>query len=102
MFFLKRVWEIRKISWIKWDNVYSNKDKGGLGVRRLREFDTALLGKWWWRLKEKCGSLWFRVLAARFRKGSLFVYADNKRGSTWWCTLVSNGCSVGTTVGSLH
>lgn len=48
----------------------------------------------------KCGSLWFRVLAARFRKGSLFVYADNGKGSAWWCTLVSNGCSVGTTVGS--
>jgi len=42
--------DIRKISWIKWDTVCLNKEKGGLEVGRLREFNTALLGKWWWML----------------------------------------------------
>ncbi|PNX68890.1 cytochrome p450, partial [Trifolium pratense] len=38
--------------------------KQGLGVRRLREFNQALLGKWCWRMLVDSGGLWFRVLAA--------------------------------------
>ncbi|MCI45494.1 cytochrome P450, partial [Trifolium medium] len=38
---------------------------GGLGVRRLRESNIALLGKWCWRMLVDRG-LWFRVLAARY------------------------------------
>ncbi|MCI12876.1 putative non-LTR retroelement reverse transcriptase related protein, partial [Trifolium medium] len=38
----------------------------GLGVRQLREFNIALLGKWCWRMLVDRGGLWFRVLAARY------------------------------------
>jgi len=38
--------DIRKITWIKWDTVCMRKEEGGLGVRRLKEFNLALLGKW--------------------------------------------------------
>jgi len=34
-------------------------------VRRIREFNSALLGKWCWRLLIEKESLWYRVLAAR-------------------------------------
>jgi hypothetical protein len=54
-----------KISWIDWDSICSKKEVGGLGVRRIREFNLALLGKWcWWQVSESHG-LWFRLLAAR-------------------------------------
>ena len=46
------------------------------------------------------GSLWFRVLAARFGEGSIFVHADGGRGSVWWRNLVSNGRDVGATAGN--
>ncbi|CAI8603786.1 unnamed protein product [Vicia faba] len=36
------------------------KEKGGLWVRRLTEFNDALLGKWYWRVLEARGSLWIR------------------------------------------
>lgn len=81
---------------IKWNIICSNKDKGGLGVRRLWEFNMALLDKWWWRLKEEQSSLWFRVLASRFGEDSLFVHEDGRRGSMWWRNLVTNGLGVGT------
>ena len=35
-------------------------------MRQLKEFNTAMLGKWCWRmLVERCG-LWYRVLVARY------------------------------------
>jgi len=37
-----------------------------MGVRRLREFNTALLGKWCRRLLVERDGLWRRVLAARY------------------------------------
>jgi len=40
----------RKISWVDWRSVYKRKEHGGLGVRRLREFNEAMLGKWCWRM----------------------------------------------------
>jgi len=36
----------RKISWIDWQTIYRSTEVGGLGVRRIRDFNTALLGKW--------------------------------------------------------
>jgi hypothetical protein len=33
------------------------KEYEGLGVRRLREFDTALLGKWCWRMLVDSGGV---------------------------------------------
>jgi hypothetical protein len=32
----------------------------------MREFNTALLGKWCWRLLVYRGGLWYRVLVARY------------------------------------
>ena len=39
--------DIRKVTWINWDTVCLSKEEGGLGVRRLKEFNLVLLGKWW-------------------------------------------------------
>jgi len=36
----------RKITWLSWQTVCLNKEYGGLGVRKLKEFNIALLGKW--------------------------------------------------------
>jgi len=45
----------KKIAWIKWDDICVSKEVGGLGVRRLREFNLSLLGKWCWRTKRGYG-----------------------------------------------
>ena len=39
----------RKIHLVNWDIVYSSKEKGGLGIRSLSNFNKALLEKWNWR-----------------------------------------------------
>ena len=50
-----------KIAWIKWNSVCLTVNKGGLGVRRLGEFNISLLGKWCWRLFVDKDGLWYRV-----------------------------------------
>jgi len=39
---------------------------GGLGIRRIREFNIALLGRWCWRMVTKRDKIQFRVLAAKY------------------------------------
>ena len=56
----------RKISWVDCNSVCRSKEVGGLEVRRIREFNIALLRNWCWRQLEDGESLWFRVLSARY------------------------------------
>ncbi|GKV41862.1 hypothetical protein SLEP1_g49342 [Rubroshorea leprosula] len=42
----------RKVNWVKWEKICKKKEEGGLGVRDLRKFNLALMGKWWGRLAE--------------------------------------------------
>ncbi|MCH79282.1 cysteine-rich receptor-like protein kinase [Trifolium medium] len=58
--------DIRKTSWISWKTICLPKEYGGLGVRQLREFNIALLGKWCWRMLVDRDGLWFRVLVSRY------------------------------------
>jgi len=59
------------------------KEVGGLGVRRIREFNLALLGKWCWRLVTKRHGLWYSVMAARYGLvggGCSLVVGKGRRG----------------------
>jgi len=79
----------RKLSWVSWTTICSRREVGGLGVRRLREFNDALLGKWCWCLLEERGSLWYKVLVARYgeedgRLGAGVVPLSGERSLRLW------------------
>lgn len=100
MFFLGGSEDVRKISWIQWDIVCCNKEKGGLGVGQLCEFNMALLGKWWWwRLKEECGSFWLRVLSTRLGQADCIKHVAGE-GGFMWLSKANISLSVGTVEGS--
>ncbi|GAU37824.1 hypothetical protein TSUD_63860 [Trifolium subterraneum] len=87
-FFWAESEEIRKSSWISWKTICLRKEYGGFGVRKLREFNNALLGKWCWRMMVDRGGLWFRVLAARYGEERGCVSAGGRSESSWWREIV--------------
>jgi len=77
----------RKVTWIDWGSICLDKEVGGLGVRRIREFNLSLLGKWCWRLLEDREGLWFRMLAARYDFVGGKLKDSGHEGSVWWRTI---------------
>ena len=56
---------------VNWANVCMPLHVGGLGIRRLGSFNSALLGKWLWRYGMETNALW-RVIEAKY--GNFFFW----------------------------
>nr|KYP59873.1 Putative ribonuclease H protein At1g65750 family [Cajanus cajan] len=55
-----------KIPWVKWETVCKSKVEGGLGIKDVKLFNWALLGKWVWRCMLSPSMLWAKVLHDRY------------------------------------
>lgn len=55
-----------KVHWLNWGKLSRAKEDGGLGCRRIREFNASLLGKHYWRLMKGEDSLVGRVFKSRY------------------------------------
>ncbi|GJY69431.1 RNA-directed DNA polymerase, eukaryota, reverse transcriptase zinc-binding domain protein [Tanacetum coccineum] len=55
---------IRKMTFVKWENVLASKDKGGMGVSSFFALNRALIFKWIWRFHSQGFSLWSSVIKA--------------------------------------
>lgn len=55
-----------------------------MGVRHTREFNTALLGKWCWKLLVDRGGLWYRELVDRYGEEVGRLAVEGRSGSLWW------------------
>ena len=77
--------EHKKIAWVKCESVCLPKDKGGIGIKDLRKFNHALLGKWKWNLFHNQGDLWARILNSKYGVcGNLEGVRRGGRVSAWW------------------
>ncbi|KAJ9686353.1 hypothetical protein PVL29_015315 [Vitis rotundifolia] len=59
----------RKAHLVNWEAVCTDKEKGGLGLRKLVPLNKALLGKWVWRFARSKDELWKQVLLAKYGQG---------------------------------
>jgi len=80
-----------KITRMDWTTVCSSKEVGGLEVRRIREFNIALLGKWCWRVMADTHSLWYRVLPARYGVEGGRLMGGGRDASLWWRDICALG-----------
>ena len=47
-----------KFHLVNWSTVCTPLSLGGLGIKNLRTFNVALLGKWLWRFRQERDALW--------------------------------------------
>jgi hypothetical protein len=69
-----------KFHLVNWPKVCSPIREGGLGIRNLRWFNRALLGKWLWRYASEPEACWRKVVEAKY---------GSERGG--WCSKVGVG-----------
>ncbi|GKV34650.1 hypothetical protein SLEP1_g43008 [Rubroshorea leprosula] len=78
----------RKINWVCWEKVCRSKLDGGLGVKDLRKFNLALLGKWWSRLAEGEEGLLYKVIREKYGSNGgnwlNWIKEGKHKGSLWW------------------
>ena len=55
-----------KFHLVNWSTVCTPLSSGGLGIRNLKTFNAALLGKWLWRFGQKSDALWRQVIKAKY------------------------------------
>ncbi|XP_057442323.1 uncharacterized protein LOC130734042 [Lotus japonicus] len=70
---------------VNWDTLTRDKDCGGLGIKEMNRFNTALLGKAVWQLVQKPNKLWVKVLDQKYIKDSsiLSVQPRQKDSPLW-------------------
>jgi len=76
--------------------------KGALRVRRLGEFNIAMLGKWCWRLLVEGDGLWRRVLVARYGVKDGRLEDGGRTCSSWWREIVRIRDGVGDNSGGWY
>ncbi|XP_075480607.1 uncharacterized protein LOC142521262 [Primulina tabacum] len=79
----------RKLHWKTWDFLCKPKMRGGLGFRKMDEFNRALLANQFWRLLRNPESLATKVLKGRyFRHGDIMTAGTGTNPSFIWRSLV--------------
>ncbi|GKU94470.1 hypothetical protein SLEP1_g7966 [Rubroshorea leprosula] len=86
-------------------NTQRKKECGGLGVKDLKKFNMALLGKWWGRLAKEEEGLWSKVISSKYGENGGhwldWVRDRSGGGSTWWRDILNLNAGDGGNAGWL-
>ena len=58
--------DLKGIRWMRWEKLCVQKKKGGMGFKKLHEFNLALLGKQGWLLVNDSESLVARIFKGKY------------------------------------
>ncbi|RVW27006.1 putative ribonuclease H protein [Vitis vinifera] len=70
----------RKIHLINWEVVCTQKENGGLGIRKIDLLNKALLSKWIWRFAFEEDILWKKVIGVKYGQEGLGWRTNEARG----------------------
>ena len=71
----------RKVHLINWEVVCTQKEKGGLGIRKIDLLNKALLGKWIWRFSFEKDNLWKKVILVKYGQEGFGWRTNEARGT---------------------
>lgn len=82
----------RKVHLVSWAAITKSKREGGLGIRAMRQTNTAFLAKLGWRLLTEPKSLWSRVMRAKYcdDRCDLDMFKEKKNASNAWRGIMSS------------
>jgi hypothetical protein len=72
---------------VKWSTVCRSKQFGGLGIINTQILNECLMIKWIWKLYRQKGSLWVRLLTAKYMKDGDLFRSREGQGSQFWKSL---------------
>ena len=73
------------LAWRSWDKLCFPKKQGGLGFKKAKEVNNALLAKLAWMIASKRDSLCMSILRTKYKISQNWLYADcPKRASPIW------------------
>nr|GFA78668.1 RNA-directed DNA polymerase, eukaryota, reverse transcriptase zinc-binding domain protein [Tanacetum cinerariifolium] len=78
----------KKVSWVKWNNVLTDKKSGGLGVSSLYALNRGLMIKWLWKLFVHKDSIWTKVITAIHGVNGNVNSSGGKAGRSCWLSIV--------------
>ena len=81
----------KKMHWIGWDKMCTQKHEGGLGFRDPEAFNQAMLAKAAWRLLQVQNSLCGRVLKARYFPDGSILNATCPAGGSYTFRSILHG-----------
>ncbi|RVW39226.1 putative ribonuclease H protein [Vitis vinifera] len=71
----------RKVHLIKWEVVCTQREKGGLGIRKIDSLNKALLGKWLWRFAVEKDNLWRLMIGVKYGQEEFGWRTKEARGT---------------------
>ncbi|XP_026377858.1 uncharacterized protein LOC113272188 [Papaver somniferum] len=86
-----------KKSWVDWKTVYLPKERGGVGIKKLRIMNKKLHAKWIWRYGNEERALWRKVVHHKFggnQKAFLPNQTSNSVGKSLWSGILKSASAV--------
>nr|GEY52872.1 nucleotide-binding alpha-beta plait domain-containing protein [Tanacetum cinerariifolium] len=78
----------KKVLWVKWNNVLTDKKHGGLGVSSLYALNRGLMIKWLWKFFVHKDSIWTKVIKAIHGVNGNVNSSWGKAGRSCWLAIV--------------
>jgi len=80
--------ENKSISWVSWKVLCKPREEGGLGLRDIRKFNSALLAKWRWHYISDEKGRWKDILVMKYGSELQHSQTPVKLQSWWWRDLL--------------
>lgn len=77
------IWGGNSNHWVKWSKITCTRQRGGLGIRKARECNIAMLGKHVWDMIHAPQKLWVRILLAKYLRGSHILHVTKQNGASY-------------------